>query len=539
MLQRLEIKNYALIDEVEIDFSDGLSIITGETGAGKSIMLGALGLLLGGRAETRMMADKSRKTIVEAEFSKPEGLILRREIAPNGRSRAFIDDTPATLQELRDASASLLDIHSQHSNLNLTTKEGQLEVVDAMSDSAEALAEYRKIFKTYLEKRRRLREMKDAKASYEERRELILYQIEQLNKLAPKRGELQKVERRFELLSEADEIKEHLSASHYFLDGGEGSALDRLVEAAEALEGMNMETIDPDAGTEDALSARLKSLRVELKDIADIIGRIGSEVESNPAKLEATSKRMRELLDAIHTFKVADTDELCDLHDELLAQFADMNGDGSDIILAEKELRRLARDLKQQADRLSDIREAGAAEFSNRLTQLANPLGLPNVKFEVRNSRGKLGPEGQDTPEFYVTFNKNAEVQPMAKTASGGELSRLTLCIKSMLAEKMNMPTVIFDEIDTGVSGEIADKMGGMMDQMGERMQIIAITHLPQVAAKGEHHYKVYKRDTAERTLSGVKMLSAEEREREIAAMISGSEVTDAALKAARALLKH
>lgn len=539
MLQRLLIKNYALISEVEIDFSAGLTIITGETGAGKSIMLGALGLLLGGRADTKAVADKERKTVVEAEFLLSNGreMTLRREISPSGRSRALIDDSAVTLQELKETASGLLDIHSQHANLSLNTRAGQLHILDSMADSGEVLAEYKNVFKRYISLRKELKEKKERNAEREQRRELIEYRLEQLKKYNVKPGEQEKVESRFELLSEADEIKEHLSSIHSRLDGGEAGALTGIRDAASELEDVNLKVLDPDTPEEAGLMARLRGVYIELKDIADSIERLGMDVESNPSMLAATGARMRELIEAARAFHVESADELIPMRDELIAELLSMDSMSDELADLERETRRLAKQLKEAADALTSQRAKGAEIFSERLTQRARPLGLPNLQFEATLESGKLTAEGQDTPHFLCNFNKSGELREMGSVASGGELSRLTLSIKSLMAEKMEMPTVIFDEIDTGVSGEIADKMGNMMADMAGKMQIITITHLPQVATKGDTHYKVYKRDTEERTISDVRKLQGEERVKEIAGMISGEKLTAAAMVAARSLL--
>lgn len=544
MLRKLIIRNYALIDEVEIDFSNGLSIITGQTGAGKSIMLGALGLLSGERADTKAIADRSRKTVVEATFSQsaeneagaPEDLIIRREISPSGRSRAFIDDTPVTLDRLSECVGKLLDIHSQHANLSLNSSEGQLKIIDAMACTEDLLKEYRNNFKHYVDIRNRLRKIRDLKERNKEKRGYLKLQLEALQKLKPRKGELREIEQRFELLSEADEIREHLSGAHYVIAGDNESALSFVKKAITELESFNLQAVDP-APEEESLLTRLNSIYIELKDIAYTAEQLADSIESNPILLANTGARMRNYYEAIKSMGVDTGDELVDLMDDLEKQLHLINGDDEESLELEKEARTIARGLKDLANNLTEQRKKGATEFCLNLIERALPLGLPNINFEVSFSEGKLTIDGQDNIEFKCSFNKNGSLLPMATTASGGELSRLTLSIKSLMAEKMNMPTVIFDEIDTGVSGEIADKMGQMMVKMSELMQIITITHLPQVAAKGTRHYKVYKKDTEDRTVTSVSELSGEGRIQEIAGMLSGERVTEAALAAARTLI--
>ncbi|MDE6811926.1 MAG: DNA repair protein RecN [Muribaculaceae bacterium] len=550
MIRKLIIKNYALIDELEIDFSEGLSIITGETGAGKSIMLGALGLLLGERADTKAIADKSRKTIVEATFElkrkspdtaieEPEDieLIVRREIAPNGRSRAFIDDSPVTLVQLAACTQHLLDIHSQHANLSLTSREGQLRIIDAMADNEELLADYREMFRNYVAIRNRLRRIKEEKARSEDKRDTLTFQLEQLKKLNVKVGEQEEVERQFELLSDADEIKERLKAASYLLVEGESSAMSNVAEAIGHLDSISS-LIDADSEDENTVQNRLNEIQIEIKDIGETLARRADTMESSPALLAKAQLRMKELYDAVRTFHVKSADDLVELRAKIEKELGFLSGDNEEGAALEREARQLAKLLKDMALKLSERREEAADGFSVRLMELARPLGLHNLRFEVHIDHSKLNIDGQDVVEFRCSFNKNGDMLPMAMTASGGELSRLTLSIKSLMAEKMEMPTVIFDEVDTGVSGEIAAKMGGMMVRMGRKIQVLAITHLPQVAAQGQRHYKVYKRDTSERTISTITELNEDERVKEIAGMLSGEQITDAALEAARVLVE-
>lgn len=550
MIKKLIIKNYALIDELEIDFGNGMSIITGETGAGKSIILGALGLLLGDRADAKAMADKSRKTIVEAifELKRPseEGaselpetieLIARREILPSGRSRAFVDDSPVTLVKLQNITSRLLDIHSQHANLSLTSPEGQLKIIDAMADNSSLLADYREVFRNYIAVRNRLRKLKEQNEQNNEKRGALEYQLGQLKKLNVKLGEQEKVEKTFELLNDADEIRENLKSVSYLLLESESSALNNISSSIHNLEEIS-NLIDSADSDEVTLQGRLKEIAVELKDIAETAGRRAGSIESNPVMLAKTASRMKDLYDATKAFHVAKADDLVALREKLEQDLKALTGDDSEISGLERDGRQLASALKELASQLSGRRARAAEIFSRELTERARQLGLPNLRFEVGIAKTKITVNGQESIEFLCAFNKNGAMLPMASTASGGELSRLTLTIKSMMAEKMEMPSVIFDEVDTGVSGEIAAKMGAMMNDMAKSIQILAITHLPQVAAKGERHYKVTKHDTEERTISTVTELSPEERVKEIAGMLSGERLSDAALEAARVLIE-
>lgn len=555
MIERLSITNYALIDALEINFEEGLSIVTGETGAGKSVMLGAIGLVLGGRTDSKVLEGRTGKAVVEATFSNVTSslekvfanhdldwndgnVIVRREISANGRSRAFVNDTPVTLPVLDEIAGQLVDVHSQHSNRLLSMPSHQLWIIDSMADTSDLLASYRKNFRRFAELRSKIKKIKETAAKNRENREFITFQLEQLDKLNPKRGELAEIERSFDLLSEADEMRSRLSEAYGLLEAQENSALTMISRAVEALQSINLQLLEGTPDLEDDLILnRLQSVYVELKDISETIESFASSVESDPSKLAKVSSRMQELYDARKRFKVTEDDGLVDLREELRYQLKSIVEGDTDVAELEKEGKELAATLRKQADMISEAREKAAERFSAELCREARPLGLKNLNFEVHNTRGKLGIDGQDNIEFFCAFNKNQTPQPLNKVASGGEMSRLTLCIKAMIAGKMKLPTVIFDEIDTGVSGEIADKMGTMMARIAGDMQVIAITHLPQVAAKGTNHYLVYKTDLKDRTVSNVRVLSFEDRVRELARMLSGKQINPEAMANALTLL--
>ncbi len=555
MIERLSITNYALIDSLEINFEEGLSIVTGETGAGKSVMLGAIGLLQGERTDSKVLEGRNGKSVIEASFNNvTPGLksvferydldwndarvIIRRELSASGRSRAFVNDTPVTLPVLTEIAGQLVDVHSQHSNRLLSMPSHQLWIVDSMGNTGKLLEEYRKNFRRFAELRSKIKKIKELLSAKRETREFIVYQLEQLDKLNPKKGELAEIERSFDLLSEADEMRSRLSESYGYLQGSEHSALSLIARAVEQLEAVNLPLIEgPLEYEEESVLHRLKEVYVELKDISETIEGYASSIESDPVKLSKVSGRLQDLYDAKKRFKVVDDDGLVTLREELRAQLNGIDGGDTDISELEKEGKELAAILRKQADELSEKREKAALKFAEELMKNARPLGLKNLKFEVRNSHAKLGIDGQDNLAFYCSFNKNQTPQPLDKVASGGEMSRLTLCIKAMIAGRMKLPTVIFDEIDTGVSGEIADKMGSMMASIAEDMQVIAITHLPQVAAKGHNHYLVFKTDLKDRTVSNVRQLKAEDRVRELARMLSGKEINPEAMANARTLL--
>lgn len=554
MLESLIIKNYALIDDLNLRFKRGLSIVTGETGAGKSIMLDALSLLLGERADSKAISDKSRKSVIEAVFSNPDKtlrkffdsnglewnpseLIVRREVSPSGRSRAFVNDTPVTLPVLSSITGNLVDIHSQHSNIVLSQSSSHLAIIDAFAGNSEKLSSYQADFSSYVALRSRIKKIKGQIEKNRENREFIAFQLEQLDKLKPKNGELRQVEQEFDMLSDSDQIREDLGSAYNCFESGDRSINALLAEATDSISRVNLSLFGEDV--EEELMSRLENLRIELKDITETVYDYLDRVDSDPARLAKVTSRMNQIYEAIKRFKVVDEEGLVKLHAELRGKLDAIDNGDVDVETMEKEARRLAKVLKVKADELTDIRREAAERLSVLITETAMPLGLQNLQFRISLVQGKLTSDGQDTADFICSFNKNLEMQPMGKVASGGELARLMLSLKSIMAKCMNMPTVIFDEVDTGVSGEIADKMGDMMKRMGKEMQVLAITHLPQVASKGDCHFKVYKTDNAIRTVSHVKELDYDGRIKELAAMLSGSKINDAALLNAKTLLDN
>lgn len=552
MLETLTISNYALIEEVRISFGNGFSIITGETGAGKSIMLGALSLLLGERAESKTITDKSRKSVIEASFSNPdpelqsifeeqgldwnpEEIIVRREVAASGRSRAFVNDSPVTLPVLTSVTGNLVDIHSQHSNIILSQSSNHLSIIDAFCNNAKHLADYRADFAKYVTLRAKIRKIKQRIEKNRENRDFIAFQLEQLNKLNLKEGELKQIEQDFDMLSDADQIREDLGTAFNLLDGSDMAVLPYLSQTISALSKINLSLFSESEDNE--LTKRLQNVSIEAKDIAESLRNYLDQVDSDPMRLAKVTERMNLIYDAIKHFKVADDEALIELHHDLAEKLHAIDNGDEDVSILEQEARVLARQLKAKADELTRRRIDGAKEFADLLIKTAVPLGLPNLSFTVDITQGKLTSDGQDAVEFLCSFNKNHPLQPMSRVASGGENARLMLSIKSIMARCTHLPTVIFDEVDTGVSGEIADKMGSMMKQMGADMQVIAITHLPQVAAKGDAHFKVYKTDEEQRTVSHVKVLDTAQRVDELAAMLSGSDINEAARMNAKVLL--
>ena len=553
MLSKLTIDNYALIDKSVIDLNKGFTVITGETGAGKSIMLDALSLLMGGRADTKTIGNKNRKMVVEGIFTDPdvglkkifdendiewdeEELILRREISTSGKSRGFINDSPVNLTVISKVSENLLDIHSQHSNSLLNKSSEQLAIIDAFGDTNALHIQYTKIFRDYVSLRNKIKGIKEAIEQGKENKEFIIFRLEQLDKLKPKRGELANLEREAEILGDAERIKSDLTEAIGLLGEGHNSAIKTLQEVSAVMEKLDFTLLDP-KGDNDLLE-RVNSIKIELRDISDTMESFAEKIEADPARLEKIQDRISKLYEIMKRFKVKDEDELVALHEHLKEELATITGDNTDISELEKNLKEKARILKQEADKLTESRKKAAKKFSEVIVEKIRPLGLPNIKFNVEIQTGKLTSDGQDTVIFYCSFNKNHPMQPISDIASGGEISRVMLGIKSVMSENMNLPTIIFDEIDTGVSGEIAHKMGQMMKEMSKSLQVLSVTHLPQVAANGDTHLKVYKEDGEERTISHIKELQEEERIKEIAGMLSGSEINEIALENARVLLK-
>ena len=552
MLKKLSIDNYALIDKSSIDFLEGFTTITGETGAGKSIMLDALSLLMGSSADSKAMGSKDRKMVVEGIFTYPDAsiekiceendiewdpqeLIIRREISTSGKSRGFVNDTPVNLSLLTSVAEGLLDIHSQHSNSLLSKPLEQLAIIDSYGENHKQLEEYKEVFHKYVTLRNRIKKIKESIAKGKENKEYITFRLEQLDKLKPKKGELLSLEREAELLGDADKIKSELYEAQDLIGGSGNSAIKLVQNATAILEGVDFELLD--SSGENDIAARLDSLKIELRDISDTLENFGSKIDSDPARLDKVQARIDSLYEVMKRFKVKDEEELVDLHQQLKEELAAISGDNTDVTKLEHLLKDLARELKEKAEVLSESRIKASERFSETLMEKIKPLGLPNVKFQVEIQKGKMSAEGQDSVTFLCSFNKNHPLQSISEIASGGEIARVMLGIKSIMAESMNLPTIIFDEIDTGVSGEIAHKMGNMMHDMSKTIQVMAVTHLPQVAASGDEQLKVYKDDDQEKTVSHIKMLSTDERIKEIAGMISGTSINEAALENARILL--
>lgn len=558
MIRNLHITNYALISNIDIDFSPGLNIITGETGAGKSIILGALGLLLGGRADLRAVRDSGIKSVIEATFAidghgtierllkeadldmLPGECILRRELLPGGRSRAFINDTPVALSKLRDIALRLVDIHSQHQNLLISDGAYQLQIIDSLAGNASLLEEYAGVYTAYRKALKLYTDTRDAIRRNQSDAEYLRFQYEKLEEMKLEAGEQERLERERDILSNITEIKERTAAVLAPLSQRPGAALSLLGEAAMACESLaaNVES----GGDEDelhALAERLQSARIELRDIADSLQSFDSDLQADPERLAEVEQRLSEIYSLEMKHHVDSTEALIELRDRLGSQLRDLENSDDRLAELETAARKAKKALVLTANRLTESRTATARSFADLLKTRAVPLGMPNLRCEVAITKDKPGPDGADHIEFLFAFNKNQVLMPVGDTASGGEISRLMLCIKSIVAERMELPSIIFDEVDTGVSGDIARRMAEMMSQIGRKIQVITITHLPGVAAYGHTHFKVYKEDDAEATHTHIRALGPEERVRELAVMLSGSDNDEAALANARALLKN
>lgn len=551
MICRLHIANYALIDELNIEFTDGLNIITGETGSGKSIILGALGLLLGSRADSKAIRRADRKSVVEAVFNvedleSPAALaaeqdfdwdanecILRREIAPNGRSRAFINDSPVSLSQLAELGMRLIDIHSQNQNQRLASPGFQLEIVDAVAGNSALLTKYQEQYSAWRKAEHALDEARKAIEQNRADQEFIAFRLSQLDEAQLVAGEQKDLESERELQANMTEIKQLLTDALNALSNSDYSALGQLSDAVDATEGL-AEVVDEAAD----LARRLDSARVEIQDIAETLADYDSNLGADPQALEQIEDRLSELYSLERRHNVETVEELITIREDFRAKLETIT-DG-DITL--KELGVAAAGARKlalaSAKELSDRRKVAAEAFAAELEEVARPLGLSNLRCEVVIKPLKeLAATGLDSVEFRFAFNKNQTPQAVGGAASGGEVSRLMLSLKSIMAGKLQLPTIVFDEVDTGVSGDIAKRVGEMMVNISRRIQVITITHLPQVAACGVSHFKVFKEDDAEATHTRIRRLSDPERRGELALMLSGSQTDEAALANADSLL--
>ena len=522
MLKHLHIQNYALISHLDIDFGPGFSVLTGETGAGKSIILGALALVLGARADSKAITDGEDKCIIEAQFD--DG-IIRRELYANGKSRSFVDDSLVTLQELKALANKLIDIHSQHANLLIENADFQLEVVDAIAANDTALQAYQTQYERYTAAVDSLHKLQDLAKKSRQDADYIQYRYQLLDEAGLEQGELTELEQEQYRLSHAEEIRMALQTAVEALNGEQGSAID-------ALRACRLEEVA--AG----LQERIDSARIELQDIAEEAEHMLNGVEMDPQRLEWVEERLDTLNGLLHKFSVETVEELIGIRDELAEQVNRLDSFDFDIEQAQKAVETEKAALTKAAAALTKTRTAVVPKICKQLTEGLKRLGVAHAKVEIPVSpTPDFTPVGCDEVQILFAANLNQSLRAVSEVASGGEISRLMLCVKALIANTKGLPTIIFDEIDTGVSGEIATQMASIMQEMANHRQIIAITHLPQIAALGQSHYKVYKADTATRTETHITRLTDEERITEIASMLSGNNVTQAAMNTAKELL--
>ncbi len=552
MLKSLHIQNYALIEQLDMSFERGFSVITGETGAGKSIMLGAIGLLLGQRADRSAIKRGALHCVVEAHFDLSlyhmEGFfekhnldydaadcIIRREVSSTGKSRAFINDTPVPLAYMKELGEMLIDIHSQHQNLLLNKEGFQLSVLDILSGDKKEKEDYQKKYKAYKEIAKQLEEAKEASRKAKEDEDFLNFQWSQLDEADLKEGEQEELERESETLNHAGEIKQGLYKAANFLYADEEGGLCKVKEAERALDELESFYSCKD------LSDRLESCYIELKDIADEVEAKQEDVEFNPSRLEEVEDRLNTLYSLEQKHHVETVEELVKLRDSLRRKLDMIAGGGEMLEALERQRAEALSKVEQAAAALTAKRQVAAKSTERKMCALLIPLGMPNIRFEVEiTPRKEFDSMGADNVNFLFSANRNGALQNVAQVASGGEIARVMLSLKALIADAVKFPTIIFDEIDTGVSGNIAEKMAHIMRRMGqEGRQVISITHLPQIAACGNIHYKVYKEDKENGTVSHIIRLDESQRVEEIAHMLSGAVLSEAAISNAKELLKQ
>ncbi len=550
MLIKLYVHNYALIRDLDIEFDDGLTIITGETGAGKTILLGALSLILGSRADSSVLLEKTEKCIVEGTFRienydltvffsnneldyEPVA-ILRREINQAGKSRAFINDTPVTINLLKEIGDRLIDIHSQHQTLMLNNNAFQLNVIDSFAGTGRLLYEYRDRFTKYREIRREYEVLREKADKNKADLEYYRFQLNQLEAARLTEGEQEDLEKEQEMLSHAEEIKTGLTGASELFSSETGSILMYLKEARLTLN--KIKEYLP-GGAE--LLARSESSYIELNDLASEIDKLAGSINSDPQRLTQVNNRLDTIYSLIQKHRVKDLGELINKREEIKHLVKTIETGDERLAGLESLLKTETVFLLKLAGTISGKRKSILGEAENNISGMLKQLGMPNARFRISIAElNELSQSGIDHADFLFSANKQIEPENLAKTASGGELSRVMLSLKSLLTKNTNLPTIIFDEIDSGVSGEVADKVGQILAGMGKYMQVINITHLPQVASRGSKHFHVYKDDSSDSTITRVRLLSPDERIMEVARLLSGSEVTATAVKNAKELLE-
>ncbi|MDO4496521.1 MAG: DNA repair protein RecN [Bacteroidales bacterium] len=551
MLQCLTIENYALIEHLEFSPTRGLTVITGETGAGKSIIMGALGLILGQRADAKTVRTQATKCVIEASFDisnyqleeffasneleyDASNIIVRREIYATGKSRAFVNDTPVQLSLLKQLGEALIDIHSQHQNLLIGKESFQQEVLDALAGNSTIAEQYQSDYKKLSTLRKKLHEAKEMALKNAQEADYIRYQFEQLDEANLEPGELEELEEEQEMLSHAEDIKSSMYEMSELLNGEENSILSALKSVNKTAE--SLLRVYPSL---QEITERIESDYIDLKDIAEDISSQAEDISFDPKRLEFVEDRISTLCNLLKKHGCSSVEELISLRDDLADRIIHIDNSDEEIFELEKELKIQEKNIAKSAKALSDSRKNSAGMLEKKLIEKVSYLGMPNVRFEVQiKPLDDYTAHGSDEILFLFSANKNQSLKPCGEVASGGEISRLMLSIKSLVASAKTLPTIIFDEIDTGVSGDIADRMGVVMKEMSDHLQVITITHLPQVAGKGAAHFMVYKEDSENDTTTHINQLVGEERVKEIARMLSGSTITQEALANAKTLMK-
>lgn len=551
MLKHLYIKNFTLIDELDIELRQGFSVITGETGAGKSIVLGAIALLLGQRADPKTIKYGADKCIIEAHFdlsrygmddffkdndieNDPEDCIIRRELMASGKSRAFINDTPVQLTMLKELGERLVDVHSQHQNLLLNKQDFQLGVLDIIAEDSQQLAKYQEIFRQYQHVRQELEALKERIERDRQNADFMQFQCDELTQAGLVEGEQEELEQKNDTMSHSEEIKSALYDADNALGAEQIGVVANLRSALSSMK--RIEKVYPAA---EELVQRMDSSYIELKDISEEISGYLEDIDFDPSEMEAVVNRLDRLYDLEKKYHADSIGELIEKRDELRKQLDCIENSDEALHDLQQKLIALKESVDKEAVVLTNIRSKSAKKIEKEMNSKLVPLGMPNVRFAIQMTTADLDINGQDKVAFLFSANASTPLQPVSQVASGGEIARVMLSLKAMISGAVKLPTIIFDEIDTGVSGKMAEKMAEMMQEMGEHgRQVISITHLPQIAALGSTHYKVEKQETATGTTSSMTELTAEQRVLEIAQMLSGSDVSEAAIQNAKQLLR-
>lgn len=551
MLKKIYIKNFTLIDQLDITFHAGFSVITGETGAGKSIILGAIGLLLGNRADSKMIKMGEKKCTIEAHFDlskynyeayfeeldidfEPEDTIIRRELTSNGKSRAFINDTPVSLQDMRTLGEQLIDIHSQHQNLLLQKEDFQLNVIDTIASDQKEVAAYKAAFQQYKNAEKQLAELTSRLAKAKENEDFLRFQYNELASANLVSGEQEELEQESKMLSHAEEIKSALYQANGLLSD-DNAIIDQLRTVSEILN--KVTSVYPKI---EAAAARVDEAYIELKDIASEVSAESENIDYDSTHLEEVNQKLDTLFTLEQKYHVSSDIQLIALKNELDEQLQKIDNSDEETAELERVVGRWKAEAEKLAKTLTTVRKKAAKTIENEMGKRLVPLGIPKVQFKVEIAEKTLSLDGRDKVQFLFSANTSTALEPIAQVASGGEIARVMLSLKAMLSGAVKLPTIIFDEIDTGVSGKIAEKMALIMKEMGNAdRQVLSITHLPQIAALGHSHYKVEKEETEDGTHSRMRELSDEERVQEIAQMLSGADITEAALQNARELIKQ